>query len=180
MRKERITPQPEFNRKVEMIKAITLEQGGHLPMLIVEGSKTPVMTQFNTMPATHKERAQMMFSLGVALAQDGRAGDLREVWFVSEGWMTKADKNGELLLPPSQDPNRIEILSIMATTIDEGNLLNNGVLFEMIRDEEGELAELQLVEQITEQKGHALESPLLMAFFEGFRYGEIQQNSYLN
>lgn len=177
---ERIQPQSEFELRVQLVKEAALELGGFPPTLIVEGNQKPIMTQFPEMPDTHEERARMMYFLGRSLAQDGRAGRLKEVWFISEAWMSMAKKGEGIQVPPSQDPNRIEVLSIMVTEVTEDRLINKGVLLEMIRDTRGRLANIQEVEIFADRRGKELKSPLLMAFFEGFRCGGIQGNSYLN
>ena len=79
-----------------------------------------------------------------------------------------------------QDPHRIEIISIMVVDVVGANLVNKGVIFEMVRDAEENLADLRLVDKFTEQQEHTLESPLLMAFFEGFRFGGIEESIRLN
>ena len=180
---ERKSGQSNFEEKISLIKETTLERGGHAPMLIVEGSKAPVIIQFESVPDSHDERAQMMYSVGTTLAQSDRAGGLEEVWFISEGWMSTARKGGGIKIPPSQDPDRAEVLSIVRAKIYLGDFRTNGAIFEMVRGESGKLVDLKEVELIRKDKegddGEVV-SPLLAAFIEGFQLGTILEDKTLH
>ena len=177
--------QTNFEEKISLIKETTLERGGHAPTVIVEGSKSPVMIQFETVPDSHEERAQMMYSVGIALAQSDRAGEIEEIWFISEGWMSKARQGSEIKLPPSQDPKRVEVLSIVRAKTIMGEYRIKGMLFEMVRDEAGHLIDLREVVSLRKDKERDIEdgevvSPLLAVFIEGFQLGAILEDKTLH
>lgn len=52
---ERKSGQSSFEEKISLIKETTIEHGGHTPTLIVEGSKRPVMMQFEAVPDSHEK-----------------------------------------------------------------------------------------------------------------------------
>ena len=54
-----------------------------------------------------------MLSAGYALAQSGEVGDLRQVFFISEGWMIVGEEGKPPVSPrPSEDPKRMEVLVV--------------------------------------------------------------------
>ncbi len=70
---------------------------------------------------------------------------------------------------PSQDPNRVEVLLIDTLTIE--GYWSRLTLFEMLRDDEGNLYDLKPLEYPGEDEKSVSESPLMDAFVEGFRRG---------
>ena len=118
-----------------------------------------------------------MLSAGYALAQSGEVGDLRQVFFISEGWMIVGEEGKLPASRPSEDPRRKEVLVIsnLSTREQESRL----VIFEMVRDVEGQLAELRDIQLPGEnEEGHA-ETPLLDAFVDGFRMGVIDRGAVM-
>jgi hypothetical protein len=170
----------EFEELVDLIKRFALKNGGHQPTLIVESSKTPKITEFQNMPATHDERAFMLFSLGMKMAAMDEIGDLIAVWFITEGWMSKIQKGEQIAKLPSQDPDRVEVLSAIRAEVDGGNLKSRGVIFEMIRNEQGSLIDLKGIGDYPSSSPMTMESPLLLAFFEGLWQGEVQKHARRN
>jgi hypothetical protein len=140
-----------------------------VPTLIVEGSGGSVVGQVTDLPDTHEGRVRWMFSAGFALAQSGQVGLLRQVFFISEGWMSTAGADGTIEMPPSQDPNRQEVLFVSSLKVKERR--TDLALFEMVRDGEGRLTELKRMQQPGEEEGGHMESPLPAAFVDGFRMG---------
>ena len=171
MNKERENRPSTFTLEevVRIAKEVALEHGGHVPTLIAEGNKRAFGGQIANLPETHEDRVRWMLSAGYALAQSGEVGDLRQVFFISEGWMVVGDEGAPLASRPSLDPKRKEVLVIsnLSTREQESQL----VIFEMVRDVEGQLAELRDIQLPDEnEEGHA-ETPLLDAFVDGFRMG---------
>ncbi len=89
-----------------------MQDGQHVPVLIVEGSKSLVVSQIQAMPDTHGERLELMRFFGQAAAKSGKVGKLEQVFLISEGWMSVASKDKPLEMRPSQDPARKEVLII--------------------------------------------------------------------
>ena len=150
-----------------MAKEAALTQGGHVPMIIIEGGSQSVIGQIANLPRTHQGRLQVLFATGAALAQSGDVATLRQVFFISEGWMSSAKKGGAIEAPPSQDPNRKEVL-IISSSSDVHARRASLVVFEMLRDGEGQLVELEQLHTV-EDEDLRVASPLLNAFVEGFR-----------
>ena len=154
---------------IRLAKEVALEHGGHVPTLIVEGSDSSVIGQMADFPDTHEARRRWMFSAGFALAQSGQVGALKQIFFVSEGWMSLAAEDGTVEVPPSQDPDRKEVLFI--STLKANERRTDLVLFEMVRDDEGRLTELKRLQQPGEEEKGYVDSPLLAEFVSGFRSG---------
>jgi hypothetical protein len=154
---------------VEIAQEVILEHGNHVPTIIVQGEKGSAINQLVPFPETHEGRQERMFIAGLMLAQSGRIGDLKQVFFISEAWMSAADEDGPPRIPPSQDPKRIEVLIITHLEVEDQR--TELALYEMIRDAEGRLADLLELEQPGTAEGGHVESPLLSAFVEGFRQG---------
>ncbi len=157
----------------ELAKQTALAYSGHVPMLIVNGSKSSAICQLESLPDTHEAKAQRMAMTGFSLARKNEIGLPKQVFLVTEGWMSTA-KDGKIpQIRPSQDPNRKEVLLVNSLNVQPRQL--DGVVFEILRDRKAkivELKELQLHPKESE-KGEPLkmESPLLDAFVFGFGKG---------
>ena len=146
-------------------REMALRDGGHAPTLIIDGSNGPVFVQIDALAPSHSERLEQMFFAGTALAREGNVGRLLQVFFISEAWLSTARNGLPPASPPSQDPNRKEVLIISGYMPRTQQV--NLALLEMIRDPDGTLRELREFEQF--QNGEeGVRSPLLMAFVKGF------------
>ncbi len=148
---------------VELAKEVALRDGGHVPTLIIEGTGESVITQVPWLPDTPEHKQHMMREIGGAAAQTGRVGSLQTVFFIAEGWMSAAPPGGEPAVPPSQDPNRKEILQISSLQVESHK--SEIVMFEMVRDGQRQLVELKRFDMGEGTEGSA---PILDAFVEGF------------
>lgn len=173
MTKERRQELPPilFDAVVELAKETALREGGHVPTLVIDATRQPVVLQIPELAPTHEERIQQMFIAGVALAQHAHVGQLRQIVFVSEGWMSEPQEGRLPEIPPSQDPNRREVLFI--TGFEPRTGLTRGVILEMIRDEEETLRELRAFAP-PGVGNDEIKSPLLDAFIHGCLMGNIR------
>jgi len=160
---------------VHIARERTLNQGWHTPMVIAEGSRNSAMVMLEDFPQTHEEKVFQMFTTGAILAKSDEVGELYQVFFVCEGWMSTAGKNKPIIRRPSHDPDRKEVLLISHSRIKERR--NGMVIFEMVRDVEGRLADLKEFQLAAEGEGGRVESPLLDAFVAGFRLGKGAKKS---
>src|SRR5215211_5354885 len=94
-----------FEEVVSNAKEIMLQDGQHLPTLIVEGSKSLIAGQIPDMPPTHGERLDLMRFLGQAAARSGRVDQLQQVFMVSEAWISRPREDKPTEMRPSQDPD---------------------------------------------------------------------------
>lgn len=161
-------PQPlplPFELVTHVAREMTLRDGGHAPTLIIDGSSGPVFVQIDALAPSHNERIEQMFFAGATLAREGHLGRLRQVFFISEAWLSTAQDGLLPNTPPSQDPNRKEVLIISgyAPSTRQANL----AVLEMVRDQDGTLRDLREFEQFEDDEDQ-VESPLLMAFVKGF------------
>jgi hypothetical protein len=148
-------------------KEIMVREGQHVPTLIVEGSKILVAGQIPDMPATHGERMDLLHFLGQAAAQSGRVDQLQQVFMVSEGWMSEPSEDQSAKMPPSQDPNRKEVLIISAIQIQESK--KETKLFEIRRDSNQQVVGLEEFMPEKDKKDELVDIPLLDSFVQGFQ-----------
>jgi len=64
--------QVSFEDVAVIAKEVTRNDGHHVPILIVEGSKSLIVGQIEEMPETHEGRAELMRFMG---RQHRRAGE---------------------------------------------------------------------------------------------------------
>src|SRR5215217_1934180 len=93
-------------------KEIMFRDGNHVPILIAEGGKSLIAGQIPDLPETHGERMELLRFLGQVAAKSGRVDQLRQVFMISEGWMSAPSEDKPTDVKPSQDPNRKEVLII--------------------------------------------------------------------
>jgi hypothetical protein len=168
-RKEGKPGQFTFERVVSKAREFTLKEGGHIPVLIAQGRTGNVVMGMEIPPGFRGERFDLMFAAGMHVAKGDRVGQLEEVFFISEGWMSVAEEKPPAA-PPSQDPKRIEVLQITGIDITEGDHVQMQVL-EMVRDRQGGLIDLAEFESLQADNEGRAESPLLSAFLDGYRKG---------
>lgn len=150
-------------------REILLRDGKHIPTVIADGGMQPVGIQLLDIASTHEDRIQQMFSVGFMLAESGVVGELHQVFFIMEAWMSTG-RSGKLpQQPPSQDPQRKEVLVIAILKVHERE--QGGVALEMIRNQEGHLTGAEEL-QIGEKGDLQAYSPLLSAFAAGYSAGE--------
>jgi hypothetical protein len=149
-------------------QAELLRDGQHAPILIAQGSQNFVVTQFSEMESSHEGRMEQMAVAGFAIADRGGIGQLEEIFFISEAWLSVGSEGRPPQIPPSQDPNRKEMLIISSLAMKDR--LAKVKLYEMLRDAEGYLTRLQEYSS-PHEADRTVESPLLTAFAEGFALG---------
>lgn len=160
-------PTLSFEQVTQLARDILLQQGSHLPTLIVEGHNQMVVSHLTPLEDTHEGRAQQMFSAGYVLAEANMIGALTQVFFVCEAWMSFAIDGKIPTSLPSEDPSRKEVLMISNLKVQEQR--GKVAIFEMLRNEAGDVTEIrEFQEHLTAT--HA-DSPLLMAFMYGFAAG---------
>ncbi len=155
----------------QIAKEITLEQGYHSPMLLVEGSVNGLSVGLQDFPAESNAKQEHLFKAGFAVGKAGTVGELRQVFFISEAWMSAAVGGKIPDLPPSKDPRRVEVLIITSLTVapKETDIL----LFELVRDPQGHLLDVKETAHPTEKGSY--ESPLMDAFLQGYQLGQSKQ-----
>lgn len=148
-------------------REMCLREGMHAPMLIVEGSLKTVIGQLEELPDTHAARANLLRSVGFRLGHMEHIGQLEQVFFIFEGWMSAAEGGKLPHHRPSQDPHRTEVLLITQLALREKQSAVAG--FEMVRNSKGRLVALRPL--ALAEKGESFESPLLDAFVAGLALG---------
>jgi len=156
-----------FEEVLSNAKEIMLRDGYHVQTLIMETGNNLVVAPIPYMPATHGERRGLMRFLGESAAESGRVNQLRQVFMVSEGWMSMAKEHKPSEFRPSQDPDRKEVLIISSIQIKEHN--KQLKLFEILRDSNEQVVDLKEIIPDQGKKEGSVEVPLLDAFVQGFQ-----------
>lgn len=170
VRKEwRQRPAPiTFEQVTRLAREVLLRDGHHVPTLIVDGTRNPIVIQMEVLVPTFEGRLQQMFVTGQALAHEGTAGRLRSVYFITEAWLSQARDGILPSMRPSQDPQRKEVLMVngLDRLIGKSRRVHLAI-FEMVRDEQGTLREIRNF-SFPDEPADAADTPLLDAFLTGF------------
>lgn len=108
----------------------------------------------------------MMHDVGFDLARQQGVGRLRDVVFISQGWMTESPADEQPTGRPSEDPQRREVLLVGGHNMktDERDL----TIFPLVRDAQGTV---QRLDTYTPPEEAPTRSPLLDAFVAGYHEG---------
>jgi hypothetical protein len=155
-----------FEDVARLAKETTLRDGVHVPLLVMNGTRQMVYGAMPELPDTHHARMQFMYGAGHFAGESGGVGQLKQVFFISEAWMSVPNDGNPPKMRPSEDPNRKEVLIIQGFQIQEGT--KHLKLFEMIRNRKGHLVDLKDWEPQEKENG-VIDIPLLEAFSNGFR-----------
>ncbi|MFC1959365.1 hypothetical protein ACFLYO_01525 [Chloroflexota bacterium] len=154
-------------------KELALLMGHHVPTLLVAGSEQNIGGHFDEMPPTHADRVQLMHAAGQTFGEQDALGSLQQVIFITEAWLSVVSDENHIELP-SQDPDRKEVLCISSLNVQQRQ--HDLTLFEMIRDEQGNLVDLQDF-QVGDPQMQKTDSPLLSAFVAGYKSGRARRTN---
>jgi hypothetical protein len=143
-----------------------LTTGQHLPMVIIEGHLRTQMVVIEDMPSTHGDRAQQMAEIGFALAKQMDVGKLRQMVLITEGWLSVGTEDRPPQIPPSKDPERVEVLLI--NQLDIRARKYHLMVLEVVRDGAGVIREVRPHASMKETEGMTAESPLVDALLLGY------------
>jgi hypothetical protein len=161
-----------IERVGRLAQEMTMREGSHVPLLIAEGDKDNVLFPIFELASSHEDRVQQMFITGLMLAKSSGIGVLEQVFFVTEAWLSKAENGKIPEVPPSQDPERVELLTI--SNFNVATKETKMACLEMKRDEHGELNELADWGNLSFPETVNTESTLFAAFVQGF-LGIVQE-----
>jgi hypothetical protein len=150
----------EVKKIIEIAKQVFLHDGYHAPMVFVKGDKGKIVVEIKNFGNDSYQRELTMLNLGTYVACKQNVGDLDLVVIVSEAWTSR-----NLTMLPSQNPKRIEVLSI--NFLDVGSHEEKASMFQVIRNKWGKAIELRPFDKSTEffeVKGH-----ILPAFVRGYK-----------
>lgn len=160
----------------DMVEKTALRDGSLAPVIFFHGSKATSVLGLAEIPDPDT-RHEMMFDVGARLADEHleELGMPEEVFFVSEGWMSKAKKTVSGGQRPSEDPRRIECAIIAAAQLVPPDPMTTEIyVYEMKRDKKGELRSLDLMSPGGDVRGDA---PILKAFLAGYLQSYLKQTS---
>lgn len=165
MSPERSQGETKIDQIADLAKEVLLKLGSHVPTVIVVGSLGKGVAELHGELETSEDRAKAMKVLGRIFRKENTLGRLEKVYFVSEGWMSKAARSDKLI-QPSKDPNRVEVLVVSG--LDLVSKKTELLLFEMVREMSGRLHDIRPYEIEETKKGLETRSYLLEAFFRGY------------
>jgi|SRR5579871_1286983 len=146
-----------------LAQQVLLKDGVHAPTVIVEGTRRATAYTLRSFPRTADGRRAALRAVGERMARSGGLGDLVRVFFISEGWMSLA-KSGQIPpMPPSQDPERTEVLIVSGADVAEHAL--DVVIIEVVRDQAERITHLQKVPGL---EGTQVDASPLESFINGF------------
>jgi hypothetical protein len=154
-----------FDEVVRVATETLLRDGYHIPTIFAEGSSASAAIQIDSLASSSVERQAQLFIAAMQLALEGRLGSLQQVILITEAWMSEAEGTKPPVIPPSEDPNRREILIVTGRNLREDAV--RFAVFDMVRDAEGQLVEI--IAHPEPDEAHKLESPLLDAFIAGYK-----------
>ena len=146
---------------VQLAKEIVLKTGYFEPTIFIIGSKSKLAVRPETFGDTADDRRLRMLSMGSYVAYKRNVGELIQLIFVDEAWMSPAR---EEFIQPSKDPSRVETLII--NILDTKNQDETIVCFEMIRNSKKKVIDLK---QMSLPGGGSVEGRLLPAFQKGYQ-----------
>ncbi len=155
-------------------KELALTDGENVPILIVTGSRNLLLAPLSFIPDTHDQRLDLMQSIGQIVGKSGKIGQLRQVFLISEGWMSIASDEKRANMRPSQDPDRKEVLIISGLQIE--GLKKSLKLFEMVRNQNKQVVDLLEISPPQGKDGR-IEIPLLEAFSQGFQLAKLAREN---
>lgn len=112
-----------------------------------------------------EDRHEMMWKLGLQLSATHIP---IHALMVNEGWMSTLKKGETPSVRPSEDPARIEVLSLGLVTVE---LKSIGCMYKIARDAEDNM---DLGECVTTGEDYKMEGLLLREFIKGALYGFLK------
>ena len=151
---------------LDLAKRLLLDLDEVRPMLILQGELATTRIPLDGLPQEPREKTKALLALGYAAARESRLGQLQQLFFLSEAWMTTAPLGTPLKTMPIDDPKRREVLILAQRTREPGTTAIQ--LFEINRGSEE--IQLQRIKEV-EGPGGSAESPTLDSFLYGYEQG---------
>lgn len=152
-------------------RELLLKQGSHYPVILVDGTQRILPLVIEEFAPTFEGRRQQLFTAGFQTAFQVPLGTLRQVFLISEAWMTTTSKEDyPPALTPSQDPKRKEVLIISQLVVSSKSEAVE--VWEMRRDKKEKLVDIVLLTDMHEYKAH--NTPLVEAFVTGYQMAKAR------
>lgn len=149
----------------EQAREVLLEDGYHVPTVVLEKEQGINIIQMVNFGETAEERSQEMHKAGWLFAETCEDDTLQQAFLITEGWLVKPEKDKEFS-PPSQHPNRKEVLVIAGVTVKNKQLAQQLRIHEMHRAEDGTLASVS--DENFSEPDITADNPILMSFILGY------------
>ncbi len=150
---------------VAAVKHKIAKFGGITPTIMIEGTDGSEFSPLPQLPEALK--LSVLEALGFTLATENRIGELVQLFLVAEAW--RSSRNGaHPALRPQHDPNHVECVMVFHYRV--ASETRRMVVYDIVRNEAGELTELKPLDQLQAETS-AAESPPLDALLRGFKRG---------
>lgn len=149
----------------ELARKTILRDGYHAPILIVEGTDERLLIPVEEFPDTAEGRIYTLYSLGRQVKRERPIGSLKQVFLITEAWISIGADQSRLVVPPSQDPNRLEVLLIGRTDVAAST--HEIRLLEVVRNAADKVSRVKnRTPSVNENM--RVESPLMQAFIAAY------------
>src|SRR3954463_1665421 len=101
-----------LNAVIRLAKETIVLTGEQPPLLIVHGSQEQGLVPFGEFPESSGEKQKVMFTAGFQIATTKDLGELREVFFLSEAWISFGTMGRPIQRRPAEDPEHKEALIV--------------------------------------------------------------------
>lgn len=156
----------DFNTIIEDAQKRVIQEGIYPPKAFIEGGKGSMETELPEFPESHEDKLAYMAALGQLMAENGRLGELLQVFVVSSGALWETGDAIHLEFSPTTDVKARPVLIVSGVQLEEKR--KSLVIFEVLRGQEHQaMGFLDLL--IETDIGITLETPLEDAFIAGFQ-----------
>lgn len=158
-----------FEEVISKSKETLLQTGHHKPILILDDIQRLITVEIGiqNIPPTHGEALDLFRFLGQATAKSGTVQKLRQVFMVSEAWLTLPKDDDGKQKQASQTPHRVEVLIIAGLQIKENTRQTK--ILEIIKNNDAKAVQTHDLEPARESEDKKTLTPLLDAFVDGFQ-----------
>lgn len=170
--------QPTYLQSLlEIAEKTTIEHNGHMPQLCLVGDKGKIMALLPDLPQNSELKHKLLEFSGYKMSTDIKAreqlGELQEIYFISEAWVSTLEKDEKMEVMPREDPKKKEVLMIAIKDIQ--NNIDKAIFREIIRNKEDKIVALN---KGMDNKGVEVKSYILEAFLDGYKNGQSKYATY--
>lgn len=154
-----------------------MESNNHIPQLFLVGSQGKIMAILAELPENSEAKHKLLFMAGYKMGVDPKAnealGELQELFFVSEAWVSIIPKGQQSTVQPRNDPEKKEYLIVSIKNLKKNT--DSLVMREIIRNKEGKVVKLE-----NDKTSGEVKSFIIDQFIAGFQAGQKEYYSQYN
>lgn len=145
-----------------MAKETILEQGQHIPVLVLVWKDDMAVALFDGLPETTQEKQVLLFKTARKLTKKRTGKEIQAIHFVTEAWTSfcKVDEPRKYNAP-SEDPDRKEVILVQTLTILDKQIKQTIRRAEMLRSADGKILDLLPHDEEVEVQSRLLPAALV-------------------